>query len=105
AFDLIIQTLVESPDHRIELRNFGIFEVKLRQRRRARNPKTREPVEVPPKLVVTFKPGKRTEEMIARLDITEFLSAPAGRQQSVESISAEAVPEEVVPAEAVLSSS
>ncbi|MCS7166342.1 MAG: HU family DNA-binding protein [Gemmatales bacterium] len=106
AFDLIIQTLVESPDHRIELRNFGVFEVKLRQGRRARNPKTREPVEVPPKLVVTFKPGKRTEELIARLDISEFLGMRASKsQESEEQVPAGVGAAEAVPTEAVLSSS
>jgi nucleoid DNA-binding protein len=67
TFDAIIDTLIESDDHRIELRNFGVFEVKQRQARKARNPRTGEPVDVPPKNVVTFKPGKKMEERIARL--------------------------------------
>jgi len=96
TFDLIIQTLVESQDHRIELRNFGVFEVKLRRGRHARNPKTRQAVLVPPKLVVTFKPGKKMEELIARLNIAEFTESARGS-------STEAA--ETVPAEAVLSSS
>ena len=38
TFDAIVETLVE--DHRIELRNFGVFEVKQRAARKARNPRT-----------------------------------------------------------------
>ena len=44
---------------RIELRNFGIFEVKpTRAKPRARNPKTNEEVFVPPRRKIHFKPGK-----------------------------------------------
>ena len=56
TFDSIIDTLVE--DGRIELRNFGVFEVKRRQGRKARNPRTGQEVFVPARNVVTFKPGK-----------------------------------------------
>ncbi|MCR9118487.1 MAG: integration host factor subunit beta, partial [bacterium] len=41
TFDKIIETLVE--DRRIELRNFGVFEVKKRASRKARNPRTGDP--------------------------------------------------------------
>lgn len=60
TFNLIVDTLVK--DGRIELRNFGVFEVKLRKERRARNPKTNDPVTVAAKKVVTFQPGKVMEE-------------------------------------------
>lgn len=43
---------------RIEIRDFGIFEVRSRMGRTAQNPKTLEPVPVPPKCSVRFKPGK-----------------------------------------------
>ena len=62
TFDAIIETLVE--DKRIELRNFGVFEVKCRAARKARNPKTGEEVMVPKKYVVTFKPGKEMEQRV-----------------------------------------
>lgn len=65
TFDAIVDTLLA--DRRIELRNFGVFEVKLRKARKARNPRTGEKVHVPPKSVVTFKPGKEMEERIRRL--------------------------------------
>lgn len=66
TFDAIVDTLVE--DHRIELRNFGVFEVKKRAARKARNPRTGEKVSVPEKFVVTFKPGKEMEERVRELE-------------------------------------
>jgi len=65
TFDAIIDTLIH--DGRIELRNFGVFEVKQRKKRKARNPRTGEKVDVPPKNVVTFKPGKEMEERVKQL--------------------------------------
>ena len=65
TFDTIIETLVA--DRRIELRNFGVFEVKYRAPRKARNPRTSEEVMVPEKYVVTFKPGKEMEERVREL--------------------------------------
>lgn len=67
TFDAIIETLLR--EKRIELRNFGVFEVKQRKARRARNPKTGDPVDVEPKNVVTFKPGKEMEERVRKLDL------------------------------------
>ena len=62
VFSGIIQTLVE--EGRIELRNFGVFEVKKRKPRQARNPRTGEKVLVPERAVVTFKPGLEMEERV-----------------------------------------
>lgn len=69
TFDAIVETLVE--DRRIELRNFGVFEVKKRAARKARNPRTGERVDVEEKFVVTFKPGKEMEERVRQLDEAE----------------------------------
>jgi integration host factor subunit beta len=66
TFDAIVETLVE--DRRIELRNFGVFEVKQRAARKARNPRTGAKVFVPEKFVVTFKPGKEMEEKVRLLE-------------------------------------
>ncbi len=66
TFDAIVETLLE--EGRIELRNFGVFEVKRRKARKARNPRTGERVDVEPKSVVTFKPGKEMEERVRKLD-------------------------------------
>ena len=62
TFDAIVDTLVS--DGRIELRNFGVFEVKRRKPRKARNPRTGDAVEVEAKNVVTFQPGKVMEEKV-----------------------------------------
>ncbi len=80
TFDAIVETLVE--DHRIELRNFGVFEVKRRAARKARNPRTGEKVFVPEKFVVTFKPGKEMEERVREL---ERRANEAARQQTLQS--------------------
>jgi nucleoid DNA-binding protein len=69
TFEAIIETLVE--DKRIELRNFGVFEVKKRKARQARNPRTSEKVFVPAKYVVTFKPGKEMEQRVRDLEEAE----------------------------------
>ena len=66
TFDAIVETLVE--EGRIELRNFGVFEVKKRAARKARNPRTGQRVDVPQKFVVTFKPGKEMEEKVRLLE-------------------------------------
>ena len=65
TFDAIVETLLEVG--RIELRNFGVFEVKKRKARKARNPRTGDRVDVPPKNVVTFKPGKEMEEKVRQM--------------------------------------
>lgn len=66
TFDAIVDTLVT--EKRIELRNFGVFEVKKRAARKARNPRTGERVDVAEKFVVTFKPGKEMEERVRLLE-------------------------------------
>jgi nucleoid DNA-binding protein len=66
TFNAIVEALVE--EERIELRNFGVFEVKERAARKARNPRTGQRVDVPAKFVVTFKPGKEMEEKVRELE-------------------------------------
>ena len=65
VFDGITETLVQ--EGRIELRNFGVFEVKKRKPRKARNPRTGEKVKVPARMVVTFKPGREMEQRVGQL--------------------------------------
>jgi len=62
VFDCIQETLVE--EKRIELRNFGVFEVRKRAARKARNPKTGDEVMVQEKSVVVFKAGKALENAV-----------------------------------------
>jgi nucleoid DNA-binding protein len=65
VFDGITETLVA--EGRIELRNFGVFEVRRRRARKARNPRTGESVSVPEKMVVTFNPGREMGERVGRM--------------------------------------
>jgi nucleoid DNA-binding protein len=61
----IMETLVT--EGRIELRNFGVFEVRKRKARLARNPRTGEKVDVPEKMAVTFKPGREMEQRVGQV--------------------------------------
>ncbi len=100
TFDAIIDTLVE--ERRIELRNFGVFEVKKRAARKARNPRTGERVDVAEKFVVTFKPGKEMEERVLELDRQEAAKAlQATQTQTAEDIAGSHAP---IPAAAPASS-
>lgn len=74
TFDAIVETLIQ--DGRIELRNFGVFEVKRRKPRKARNPRTGDKVDVEAKNVVTFKPGKEMEEQVRKMTSIPYLDAP-----------------------------
>jgi integration host factor subunit beta len=63
-----------SRGNRIELRNFGVFEIKERAARKAQNPKTLEQVTVPAKQVVKFKVGKL---MKAKVEVSPVENVPA----------------------------
>ena len=62
TLDGITETLATKG--RLELRNFGVFEVKTRKPRKARNPRTGEEVMVPARKSVTFKGGKFMEDRV-----------------------------------------
>lgn len=52
-------------DHKnIEIRGFGTFKVRERKSRLARNPRTGDPVEVPPRAVPVFKPSKDLRSLV-----------------------------------------
>ncbi len=53
--------------NRLEFRDFGVFETKLRKARKAQNPKTLEPVEVPEKRTVKFKGGRLMKQRLAEI--------------------------------------
>lgn len=53
---------------KVELRNFGVFEVKVRKARVGRNPNQPDhDVPIPPRMVVKFKPGKEMKDAVLRL--------------------------------------
>lgn len=76
TLDGIIEIL--AIEQRIELRNFGVFEVRTRKARKARNPRTGEEVMVPSKKVVTFKAGKIMEERVEAEPDAKPVSAHVG---------------------------
>ncbi|MCA9195342.1 MAG: integration host factor subunit beta [Planctomycetales bacterium] len=90
TFDGIIETLLE--EGRVELRNFGVFQVKSRKARKARNPRTGRQVEVPEKFVVSFKPGK---EMEARVQELEAAAATKAMQNALVDDSADPMDSEI----------
>lgn len=65
TFDYIIEALAKGET--IELRDFGVFQVKKRKARMGRNPnKPQEAIPIPAKTVADFKPGKKMKEMVER---------------------------------------
>ena len=76
--------------NRLEFRDFGVFETKLRKARKAQNPKTLEPVAVPEKRTVKFKVGRLMKQRLGDLTGTpiddeagdvEEMSESAGEEQ------------------------
>lgn len=60
--DLMLEA---DPEIRIELRDFGVFEVKkTKAKPKARNPKTNETVFIPSRRKTHFKPSKRLKEVL-----------------------------------------
>ena len=62
VFDSIVHSLKSG--EKIELRGFGSFRIRRRGARIGRNPKTGDRVEVPPKKIPYFKPGKELRELL-----------------------------------------
>lgn len=62
TLDAILEAL--SKGERIELRNFGVFQVKTRKPRIGRNPRTGETVIVPERQIVVFKSGREMKKAI-----------------------------------------
>ena len=76
TFDEITHALVT--EGRIELRNFGVFVVRRRAPRKARNPRTGEKVMTPARNVVTFKPGRVMRRLVPNADTDQ--AAHSARQ-------------------------
>jgi integration host factor subunit beta len=64
--DEIIDELAKN--NRLEFRDFGVFETKIRAARKAQNPKTMEQVRVPAKRNVKFKMGRLMKQKINDLE-------------------------------------
>jgi DNA-binding protein HU-beta/integration host factor subunit alpha len=65
----------------VELRNFGVFEVRMRKARVGRNPNEPEKdVAIPRRAVVKFKPGKEMREAVYKLS-PQQVSQDGGKSQ------------------------
>ncbi len=64
ALDVITEALTEMD--KVQLVGFGAFEVKSRAARLGRNPKTKEPIEIPASKVPVFKAGKALKDAVAK---------------------------------------
>lgn len=62
---------------RLELRNFGVFVLKIRKPRLGRNPKSGVPVTVPRRRTIVFYPGKVMEEKLRAADKADEASGVA----------------------------
>jgi nucleoid DNA-binding protein len=68
---------------KVELRNFGVFEVRTRKPRVGRNPN--EPntnVTIPSRTVVRFKPGKEMRESVQALGVARDGQTPGGKTKA-----------------------
>lgn len=63
AVDTIATTMAQGD--KVQLSGFGIFEVKDRQARVGRNPKTKEAIEIPASRQPVFKPSKALKDIVA----------------------------------------
>jgi len=70
--EIVVNTIFDSmtealkAGRRIEIRGFGSFQVKVREARDGRNPKTGEEVHIPDKRTPFFKVGKELKQMVDR---------------------------------------
>jgi nucleoid DNA-binding protein len=66
TLDYIAEALAKG--EKVELRNFGVFEVKIRKARVGRNPNApATDVPIPERSVVKFKPGKEMRSEVLKL--------------------------------------
>ena len=64
ALDAVAAALAEGDE--VRLVGFGTFEVKKREARTGRNPKTKEEIQIPATKVPAFKPGKALKDIVAK---------------------------------------
>ena len=71
TLDSIAGELIAGND--IELRNFGVFEIKVRKSRKGRNPNQPEnEVVIPERAVVKFRAGKELKDAVEKLNPADF---------------------------------
>lgn len=75
---------------RLEFREFGVFEIKQRAARRAQNPKTLEPVNVPAKRTIKFKPGLKMRQMLEPAPASATTAATKASREMIHEASRDA---------------
>ena len=79
--------------NRLEFRDFGVFETKLRKARKAQNPKTLEPVAVPEKRTVKFKVGRLMKQRLGDMTGAAIDDEASDVEEMAESAEADNEPE------------
>ncbi len=75
--EIVVNTIFDSMANalqngeRIEIRGFGSFQVKVREARDGRNPKTGQPVHISAKRTPFFKVGKELKEMVDQVSVAQ----------------------------------
>ena len=66
--EIVFESIIETLNHgeKIELRGFGSFRVRERGARRGRNPKTGDPVDIPPSASPTSSPARNSKSSSTR---------------------------------------
>jgi integration host factor subunit beta len=95
--DTVFQSIIDAlhRGEKIELRGFGSFRLRQRESRKGRNPKTGDKVDVPPKRVPYFKPGKELKDLINKESDDEVLATSSASTSPSDMLSRPSV---VVPA-------
>ena len=71
TLDYIAEELIAG--RTIELRNFGVFEIKVRKSRKGRNPnEPKHEVVIPERAVVKFRAGKELKDAVEKLNPADF---------------------------------
>jgi nucleoid DNA-binding protein len=65
TFAAVTEALVR--EQRLELRDFGVFEVRVRAARKVRNPRTNERLDLPSRVVVAFRAGREMTRRVGAL--------------------------------------
>ena len=82
TLDAMSETLAKG--EKVELRNFGIFEIRIRKARTGRNPNhPNTDVPIPARAVVRFKAGKEMREAVSHLDTSKIV-LPAAEDEAGE---------------------
>jgi nucleoid DNA-binding protein len=86
-YDLVVEIVQKTLDciaqavsqgRKVEIRNFGVFDLKVRKARMGRNPKRPgADVPIPQRAIVKFKPGKEMRESVVKLTPKEIREARA----------------------------